>query len=135
MSKILVNCYYSLSYLRLDQCVIYLIERAWWEGEKSKEETTNTFFFIFFLAAETLRSAYSHHQRDVKVVQKLALSASTKALASSLSIFLLFAFGGTTQITPCLLASSLSWPNFFWVEFWEFYEENESNSSGYFIYL
>lgn len=59
-------------------------------GEKSKEETTNTFFFIFFLAAETLRSAYSHHQRDVKVVQKLALSASTKALASSLSIFLLF---------------------------------------------
>ena len=59
-------------------------------GEKSKEETTNTFFFSFFLAAETLRSAYSHHQRDVKVVQKLALSASTKALASSLSIFLLF---------------------------------------------
>ena len=56
---------------------------------RGKRKETTTPFFHFFLS-ETLRSAYSHHQRDVKVVQKLALSASTKALASSLSIFLLF---------------------------------------------
>ena len=59
------------------------------EGMRGKRKETTTPFFSFFLL-ETLRSAYSHHQRDVKVVQKLALSASTKALASSLSIFLLF---------------------------------------------
>ena len=59
-------------------------------GGRKARRKQQTPFFHFFLAAETLRSAYSHHQRDVKVVQKLALSASTKALASSLSIFLLF---------------------------------------------
>ena len=41
MSKILEN---SLLYIRLDQCVIYLIERAW--GEKGRKQ--QHLFFIFF---------------------------------------------------------------------------------------
>ena len=47
MSKILENCY-SLLYLRLDQCVIYLIERAWWEGRKARRKQQTPFFSFFF---------------------------------------------------------------------------------------
>ena len=60
MSKILEN---SLLYLRLDQCVIYLIEREWWEGRKARRKQQTPFFSFFSRSRDFEKCLFSSSER------------------------------------------------------------------------
>ena len=77
-------------------------------GEKSKEETTNTFFFIFSRRRDFEKCLFSSSERRESCTKTRIVCIYKGPSKFPFYISPLLSFGGicTTQITPCLLASS-----------------------------
>ena len=99
---------YSLLYLRLDQCVIYLIERAWWEGRKARRKQQTPFFHFFSRRRDFEKCLFSSSERRESCTKTRIVCIYKGPSKFPFYISPLLSFGGmcTTQITPCLLASS-----------------------------
>ena len=99
---------YSLLYLRLDQCVIYLIERAWWEGRKARRKQQTPFFSFFSRRRDFEKCLFSSSERRESCTKTRIVCIYKGPSKFPFYISPLLSFGGmcTTQITPCLLASS-----------------------------